>query len=150
MRPKSLTWCGTSCTGDNIALLIVSGREPRRGKEKHCSELKPDDVWNAGLILLFVGEGTDMYCCGHLVTLQSGTVRSPCKCNVLNFWAGLCPECCSSNHCRKQFTRFITHWFYWPLPAASLISISYNNVPVLPTPHEGSGYQIALYRVKRR
>ena len=86
--------------------------------------------------------------CGHLVTLQSGTVSS--KCNVLNFWVRLCPECCSSNHCRKQFTRFITHWFYWPLPAASLISISYIRVLVLPTPHEGSGYQIALYRVKRR
>ena len=145
MRPKSLTWCDTSCTADNIALLIVSERELRRGKEEHCSVLKLR-VWNAGLILLFV----------LLVSRLTCIVWTPCnsavssKCNVLNFWVRLCPECCSSNHCRKQFTRFITHWFYWPLPAASLISISYIRVLVLPTPHEGSGYQIALYRVKWR
>ena len=76
----------------------------------------------------------DILCCGQHIYTRCILQPPQVQCDEL--WVGLCPECCShsgSNHCRKQFTRFITHWFYWPLQAASLISISYINVPVLPT-----------------
>ena len=141
-------WCDndTGCTAHNIALLIAS--EHRNRKEEDVSVLK--HVWNAGLTSLSL-----------LLVRRDwhGVLRTPSRCKLCSL-ADLRPQqvqCAellsravprmlqplhsSSNHCRKQFTRFITHWFYWPLQAASLISISYINVLNLPTPHEGSDNQ---------